>query len=174
MHATPSLLEILGHIPLFVWAILAIILSIGMKLTRTSRVATRRVVLLPLIWLAFGAWGVDSGPGLLSTAGGAWALALLAGASLVRALRWPGQVRFDAATQRFIVPGSWVPLALMLAIFALKFYAGMTQAMHPGVAAQFGFAAGTSAAFGFLSGCFLGRSLGILAARPRADTAIAA
>lgn len=174
MHPTPSLLEILNHVPLFVWGILAALVAMGVRLSRTTAMTPRRVVALPLVWLVIGLWGVKSGAGLFSPAGLAWAGGLLAGATLVRLLRWPGQVRYDATARRFIVPGSWIPLTLMLAIFAVKAYAGMTLAMHPDVAHQVGFAVGTSAVFGFLSGCFLGRSLGILSARPRVDAAVAA
>ncbi|MDH0866216.1 DUF6622 family protein [Mitsuaria sp. GD03876] len=173
-HAAPSLLDILNHIPLFVWAILAAILAMGFKLSRATTMATRRVVILPIVWLVIGLMGVRSGAGLFSPAGGAWALGLLAGAGLVRALRWPGQVRYDVAERRFHVPGSWIPMGLMLSIFVLKAYAAMTLAVHPAVAHQLGFAVGTSAAFGFLSGCFLGRSLSILSARPRPAAAVAA
>ena len=173
MQHAPSLLDILAHIPLFVWGILAAIVAMGVRMSRPMTMSTKRVVILPLVWLAFGIWGVNSASGLLSVAGLAWAAGIASGVAVIRAIGWPGQVSFDAAADRFQVRGSWVPLGLMLSIFVLKAYAAMTLAMHAGVAHQMGFIAGTSIAFGFLSGCFLGRSINILSARPRGAAAVA-
>ncbi|OWQ91366.1 hypothetical protein CDN99_09370 [Roseateles aquatilis] len=170
----PSLLDILGHIPLFVWGILAFILVMGLRQTRTTAMTARRLMILPLAWFCFGAWGVDSAFGLVSAAGLAWVLGLAGGVAAVRALKWPGNARFDDATQRFVVPGSWVPLGLMLGIFTLKFASGMSLALHPEIARHLSFAVGSSAVFGLFSGAFLGRSINILGARPRALAAVAA
>ncbi|WP_343628197.1 DUF6622 family protein [Roseateles sp.] len=173
MQHAPSLLDILAHIPLFVWGILAAIVAMGVRMSRPMTMSTKRVVILPLVWLAFGIWGVNSASGLFSVAGLAWAAGIAIGVSLIRVIGWPGQVNFDTATDRFHVRGSWFPLVVMLSIFVLKAYAAMTLAMHPAVAHQMAFVAGTSVAFGLLSGCFLGRSINILSARPRGTGAVA-
>lgn len=173
MH-TPSLLAIAAHIPTYVWVILGVILVLGLKQTRTTAMSAKRLILLPAAWFCFGAWGVDSAFGLLGAAGLAWAAGLAGGVMLVRAIGWPGQVRYDLAAHRFLVPGSWVPLGLMLGIFTLKFLSGMSLALHPEIAHHLGFAIGSSAVFGLFSGSFLGRSLNILAARPRLPAALVA
>lgn len=172
MHLSP--LDILVHVPFFVWAILLLILYFGLKQTADSAMRAKRLVVLPALWLWFGVWGVQRSFGLDGIPGLGWAAGLAVGVIAVRALRWPGNVRFDASSQRFLVPGSWIPLALMLGIFALKFAAGVGLALHPEYARQLAFSVGCSAAFGLFSGAFLGRSLNILAARPRRGEALAA
>ena len=131
-------------------------------------------VVLPALWLVFGAWGVEKSFGLDGLPGLAWLAGIVAGVLALRALRWPGHVRYDAATRRFLVPGSWVPMMLMLGIFVLKFASGMSLALHPDYAHNIVYAIAFSAAFGLFSGAFLGRAINILAHRPQASDAVAA
>lgn len=172
MHPTP--LQILSHIPGFVWAILVVILYFGLKQTSTTAMRAKRLVMLPVLWLVFGVWGVEKSFGLDGLAGLAWLLGIVAGVLTLRALRWPGNVRYDANSRRFIVPGSWVPMMLMLGIFVLKFASGMSLALHPGYAHNIVYAIAFSAAFGLFSGAFLGRAINILSHRPQASDAITA
>ncbi|WP_431288985.1 DUF6622 family protein [Roseateles chitinivorans] len=172
MHPTP--IQILSHIPGFVWAILAMILYFGLRQTRTTAMRARRLIVLPVLWLVFGAWGVEKSFGLDGLAGLAWLAGLVAGVLALRALRWPGNVRYDADTRRFIVPGSWVPMALMAGIFVLKFASGMSLALHPDYAHNTAYALAFSAVFGLFSGAFLGRALNILSHRPQTSAAVAA
>jgi len=157
---------ILSHVPAWVWAILAFILVMGFIQSRDQQMARTRLMILPLVWLAFGAWGVHNSFGLGGAPLLAWGLALIASLRLVKRSGWPGAARHDAESDRYFVPGSWLPLALMLGIFCAKFALGMSLALHPELAQDGTFAAGFSALFGALSGIFLGRSRNILARGP--------
>lgn len=170
----PTPIQILSHIPGFVWAILVVILYFGLKQTRSTAMRAKRLIVLPALWLVFGAWGVEKSFGLDGLAGLAWLLGIVAGVLTLRVLRWPGHVRYDADTRRFIVPGSWVPMALMAGLFVLKFASGMSLALHPDYAHHTAYALGFSATFGLFSGAFLGRALNILSHRPQACAAVAA
>ncbi len=165
MPSTP--LQIASHIPGFVWAILAVILYLGIKQSSDTALRARRLIVLPVLWLVFGAWGVEKSFGMDGLPGLAWLAGIGLGVLTLRALRWPGQVRYDATSRRFLVPGSWVPMILMLGIFVLKFASGMSLALHPDYAHHSAYALGFSAAFGLFSGAFLGRAINILAVRPR-------
>lgn len=160
MNNTPSLSIILAHVPTWVWGILAFILVMGWRQSRRSAMGPARLLMLPAAWLVFGAWGVQSAYGLGSPAALAWLAGLGASVWLVRRSGWPGRVSQEAG--RFIVPGSWWPLALMLGLFAAKFATGMSLALHPEWARQLAFSATTSALFGLFSGAFIGRTLNIL------------
>lgn len=158
------------HVPTWVWGILAFVIVMGLLQSRDQQMARTRVLIVPLVWLGFGAWGVEQSFGLAALPLLAWGLGLAASLQLVRRSGWPGRVAFDAATNRFFVPGSWAPMALMMTIFVAKFALGMSLGMRPALAGSAVFAAGFSALFGALSGVFLGRSRNILAsaAAPRA------
>ncbi|RQO56357.1 hypothetical protein DBR47_17685 [Paucibacter sp. KBW04] len=156
------LLAILGHVPLWVWAILALLLALGLKQSRDQHLPRARLALLPMIWLAYGVWGVHSAFGASAHTLLAWALALIVSLKLMRELGAPAGSRFDSASQQFFVPGSWLPLAVMLSLFCAKFALGLSLALRPELAANSVVAMGFSALFGALSGCLLGRARNIL------------
>lgn len=159
----PSLLTILSFVPLWVWAILALILVLGTLQTRPQLMKPRRLVILPAVWLVYGAWGVQASFGLSAAAVLAWLAGLALSVLAMRRSGWPGQARFVPELARYRVPGSWWPLALMLSLFAAKFALGMSLALQPNLARELSVALGFSVVFGLLSGALLGRSLNILA-----------
>jgi hypothetical protein len=163
MLSLPFISIVLSRVPVWVWALLALILVMGLIQSRDQRMTRARLVMLPLAWLGFGAWGVLSTFGLHAAPLLAWLATLASAVWLLQRSGWPGAARFETAQQRFFVPGSWWPLALMLGIFTAKFALGMSLALEPGLAHSAPVAGGFSALFGALSGVFLGRSRNILA-----------
>ena len=157
---------ILSHIPTWVWAIFAALIVMGVIQSRDQFASAKRLLILPLVWMVFGIWGIYSAFGLQAAPLVAWGLGLATSATLVLRSGWPGSARFDAMRGQFFVPGSWLPLGLMMSIFIGKFALGMSLAMQPAVAHNIVAAVGFSAAFGLLSGTFLGRSRAILGRAP--------
>lgn len=153
---------ILANVPVWVWAILAFVIVMGLRLSREQHMSRGRLMLVPAIWLVYGAWGVENSFGLAAAPLLAWATGLATSVALVRRSGWASQARVQAGL--YVVPGSWVPLALMLSIFCAKFALGMGLAMNPALAHQTSAAVGFSVLFGLLGGAFLGRSLNILGA----------
>ncbi len=153
---------VLSHVPAWVWVILAFIALMGWLQSRDQQPSRARVLILPLLWAGFGAWGIQNTFGLTLMPWLAWAAGLLLGAGLIIHSGWPGLAGFNPSRQRFFVPGSWLPLALMLGIFLGKFALGMSLALHAELAGSTSFAVGFSSFFGLLGGVFLGRSRNIL------------
>ncbi len=153
-------LTILQHTPVWVWAILVALLWAGMMQTVARTVTLRRATLLPASMLALSLWGVVSafGPG---PALAAWALGGLAAAGGSLHAAGPRGARWSAAGQVFHLPGSWVPLALMLGIFCIKFGVGVSLGLQPGLRVSVGFAPCASLAYGVVSGVFAGRALAL-------------
>ena len=158
MPRTDFLLAILQHTPVWVWRLLAALLSLGIWQAFPRTVTLRRATLLPVAMLALSLWGVvsvfASGQALA-----AWALGGLAAASWSLRAGSPRGVHWSAAEQVFRMPGSWVPLALILGIFCTKFGVGMSLAQHPDLRSASAFALGTSLAYGVFSGLFAGRAI---------------
>ena len=154
-------LDIAAHVPTWVWAILGYIVVMGLKQTKEMQLSKLRLIALPGFWLIFGAWGVIGHYGWVSLPTAVWIGGLALGLTFV--LRTVSiNARYDAETSRYVVPGSWLPLALMLSIFCAKFAQGVTLAMHPQWGAMLSVQLATGLLFGTISGCMLGRSASIL------------
>ena len=150
-------LGILQHTPVWVWPLLAALMALGVMQAFARTVALRRITLLPVAMLALSLWGVasvfGSGPALV-----AWALGGLAAAAWSLRRGAAAGARWSAAEQAFRLPGSWVPLMLILGIFCTKFGVGVSLALHPQLRATPDFAIGVSLAYGAFSGIFAGRA----------------
>ena len=92
----------------------------------------------------------------------AWALGLLISLLGLTRQAAPSGSRFNAQTQQYFVPGSWLPLALMMAVFAAKFALAMSLSLKPEWAQQAEIAWGFSAGFGALGGVLLARAWRVL------------
>ncbi len=169
MSSTQSLLAIVQHTPPWVWALLAALLALGLAQARARRVGPTRAALLPAAMLAWSLWGVATSFGS-APALPAWAAGASAAALATRRLGAPAGTRWSAQAHAFQLPGSWLPLALILALFCCKFATGALLALRPALGADPAFATGASLAFGAFSGVFAGRALALLRlAPPRAS-----
>jgi hypothetical protein len=149
----------------WVWGLLAALLVLGISQLRTRMVSLRRIVILPTAMLVFGLYGLFSafgGHGQLGTVLGAWLLAAVAAAALLQQTAAPAGTRFDAALQTFAVPGSVVPLLLILGIFMTKYVVGIELALQPAQASDTGFVLPVALLYGVFNGVFAGRALRLL------------
>ena len=121
----------------------------------------RRVTVVPLVLLGLSLSGVFSAFGHFPVAFGGWAAGV--GAALVFGRQFIAVRGAAWSSQRGMlqVPGSWVPLALMVGLFAVKYVVGVSLAMHPERAAEAAFALVVSVAYGSFSGLFLARTMAL-------------
>ena len=98
----------------------------------------------------------------LITALAAWACAWVA--VVVIGLAWvpSRRVAYDASTAHFTVPGSWMPLALMMGIFFFKYAVAVVHAMKPGILETTTAVAVVAGTYGLFSGLFMARALRVL------------
>ncbi|MBS0315875.1 MAG: hypothetical protein JSR49_01980 [Proteobacteria bacterium] len=155
------LMQILIHTPLWVFALFLLLLWLGMRQMLPHQVKLPRATLLPLAMVGLSLYGVASAfgqspGGPLALAGWAIGAAVLAPVVLLRAL--PAGVRYDAANRRFQLPGSVVPLVLMMGIFCVKYAVGVKLALDPALAQHAGFALAIGTAYGAFSGTFAARA----------------
>lgn len=156
------LIEILRHTPLWVWALLTLLLVLGWSQTRDRDVAVRRLVILPLVMLGLGLSTLWPAMRQLPAVAAPW---LACGAlAFIAAARWlvPRDARWNAATRRLQVPGSAWPMALIMATFLLKYSIGVFQGLQPAAASAPGYLAALAAVSGALSGLWLGRAHAML------------
>lgn len=148
-------MQILQHIPVWVFALLIGLIALGLVQTRTRHIRKQRLLGINIALTVFTLVGVVQQWRLTP-----WlALSLLSWATMGLLVAWalgqgaaPEGARFEPETRRFTVPGSWLPLTLFMTIFACKFAVGMTTAMAPDLLDSLSAAIGVSALYGLLSG----------------------
>jgi len=161
-----TLLQILQGTPAHVWALLAGLIVLGVSQSRPRTLGSTRVALLPLVLIALSLAGVASSFGIGAAALLAWlaglGVALAAAPRLLPAPRARWTERRDAVH----VAGSWLPLALVVGLFAIKYVAGASLAMHPALSHETLFAVPVGFAYGLFSGTFAARGWQMWRARP--------
>jgi hypothetical protein len=156
---------VLKGTPTWVWGLLAALAALGLSQARTRNVSLTRMAVMPLAMPALSVWGMVSAFShspqftyvLL-----AWGVCFALTAGLVGLGRPAAGARFDAANRGFHVPGSWLPLLLILAIFGVKYVVGADLAMQPMLAQDGGYSLVVAALYGVFSGGFVGRAARLL------------
>jgi hypothetical protein len=163
--------SILSGTPTWVWFLLVLLLSLGLRQTLTQTATLRRITLMPAALVALSLYGTVTVFGDQPLALLVWAKAAAVSAYLV--LRRPAATgtRFDLASQTFTLPGTWAPLALMMTIFCTKYAVGITNAINPGLLHSTTVALVVSAIYGLSSGMLIGRALRLWRLAAAADAA---
>jgi hypothetical protein len=160
------LLQILHRTPPWVFALFAALVFLGIQQSRPRRMPLARVTILPLVLVGLSLSGIGSSFGADAPAFAAWAGAVAVAVLLnLCVVHWPRGVSYDPATREFLVPGSWLPLAVMMAIFFTRYAVNVALAVAPGFAALAWLPVAVSCAYGLMSGAFLARALRIVAAK---------
>lgn len=173
-----AIVDVVRQTPLWVGGIAAGLAWLGLSATQDRQVHFNRLVALPLCMTGLALWGVQSAfgsTGQLAALLALWALCAVAMLALARRAAPPPGTRYDAATRSFHLPGSWVPMALIAAVFLMKYGIGVQLAMEPALAHQSAFAFTVTALYGGMSGLFMARTLRVLRCmRQAANGALAA
>ncbi|MFK0379122.1 DUF6622 family protein [Pandoraea sp. NPDC090278] len=151
----------LSHVPIWVWGLLVALIAVGLLATRPRQKTVWQALTMPLAMTAFSIFGVVSTFATNVPALIAWCSAVVVTVALRAALGWWGNVRWDPASRRVHLPGSWLPLVWILSIFVAKFTVAVAVAIHPDLMKHGGFAAWVCLTYGTFSGIFLGRMLAI-------------
>lgn len=160
------LINIFTHTPVYVWAILALLVYRGVIAARDREVGVRKLYIIPLLMLALSLQGVLAKFGAAVLPLAAWS----AGAAAMTLLIWRfGRARVSAgATAGMVrVQGSWAPMVMMMVIFLAKYALAVALAIQPHAADNAVFAATACALFGVFSGYFLGCLARDMGAIPR-------
>ncbi|MEP6873277.1 MAG: DUF6622 family protein [Burkholderiales bacterium] len=152
-------IAIIQHTPAWVWGLLAALIALGLWQTRDREMTLTRVTILPLVLIALSLSGVLSAFGHFPLALGGWAAGVGAALAFGRQFVAVRGARWSAQAGLLHVPGSWLPLALIVGLFCIKYVAGASLALHPALAHDATFAGVCSLAYGSFSGLFLARAM---------------
>jgi uncharacterized membrane protein len=154
-----GLLPIVRNTPSWAWLLLAGLVSAGLTQVRERSASLVRVSVLPIALVLFSLFSAVSAFGrspAMPEALWLWAMS----AAAITALIAPGQAsgQFDVASRTYRLPGSWLPLALMVGIFLVRYTVAVRLALHPSLVMDASFVLPVASLYGALSGIFLGRA----------------
>jgi hypothetical protein len=155
------LTQILTRTPPYVWAILALILVLGIMQLRVRTISRIQLLLMPAAMLALSIFTVASNFGTSFETIPAW-IAGVAASHFFNTSVFKGPHGVTSNGTAFQVPGSVVPLLIMLAIFLTNYTLGVTRAIAPHLFEAAAFKLAISLALGGLSGLLLSRARYIL------------
>ena len=156
------IINILSHTPIWVWGLLAALVALGFSQTRPRHVTPWRLLMLPLVLLGLGLWSMAPGFMVLPLAALVWLAALGAGVALLAGRPPRAGAEWLPAEQRIRLPGSWMPMLLILVVFSLRYAANVGMAINPGWRNAPEVLLPLALLYGGFSGLLLGRALALL------------
>lgn len=170
------LVPILQRTPIWVWSLLAGLLWLGASQLRDRQTGLVRALLTPLAMTVLSVYGVASvfaPAGQAAAALGTW---LVAAAAIAALALWiqptpPAGTQYLPQVRGFGIPGSSMPLGLILGIFLTKYCVGVELALQPTLANSSEFALQIGMLYGVFNGLLAARALRLwrLAQQPGTD-----
>jgi hypothetical protein len=145
-----------ASIPVWPFALLAVLLAVGYRQSRSRIVQPATLVRWAVVMLALSLYGVTAtfGAGIVPVL--AWAVGFATSVRLGAPLLAPRGLSREGGAVR--LPGSWVPMGLMVGIFLAKSGLGFAMGVHAQVLHEAWFIAAACAGLGLLSGAFSARA----------------
>jgi len=151
--------EVLARTPAWVFVLLTFLILLGFLQSRTRHVRIELAFLLPVLMFIWSMSGVIINASRPVMTFLCWCAGwILSAALFVRRGNVNGD-EFDRTTRRFVIRGTWMPLFLMLCIFATRYYINVATGMHMSIIESAYFGAATRFVLGVWSGFFVARSL---------------
>ncbi|MEP7043083.1 MAG: DUF6622 family protein [Dokdonella sp.] len=123
------IVEILHHTPVWVFALFAYLVWIGLSRLQPCVRDVRRVYIVPVVFIVWGLSGLMQRADVLPHAGSNWLFGAALGALLGLLLQQRMQV--DHVRGRVLQPASVVPLMRNLAIFGSHYLLNVAAALNP-------------------------------------------
>ena len=120
-----SLIKIFSGVPIWVWAILAYLIYVGLQALKPRLIGLQRLIVMPLILIA-AKFRMFSEPK-------AWIyFAFFIGSALIGFLVIrKADIKIYKDRKKILTPGSPLILLILISIFFTRFYAGYLQATNP-------------------------------------------
>jgi hypothetical protein len=125
-------MSVLLKAPIWVWPLLAVLILLGVQSARPRTLSGAAVFVWPVMMTMLSVYGLVSTYRANRAAWESWLFGFVAAIAIdIIFGRGGGAVLYDAHTRRFEVPGSWMPLALILTLFCTRFAIGVANARFP-------------------------------------------
>ena len=149
------MLDILQGTPLWVYAVYLWICYYGIKACLGGRENRRSLMIVPVVLVVWSLMSLT--PSILSSS--AWGGGAVLG-SLVGMLLFNAEgARLEGNGETLVLPGTWKTLLISQLFFAVKYYFGYQQAVHPLLLSTSEMLVAVGGVSGFTVGLFCGRAV---------------
>lgn len=153
-----SVETIMSRTPVWVWILLAYLVSRGLKALKGGMAPLSRLAIVPAVFTVWGLLHLFKEPSAGWVTGLAWLVGAAAGLGIGIVLARNSGMTVDRLQKTVTLPGSVVPLGLILLSFASKFWLSFELATtHPGLDSMYIILDGLVS--GLVAGIFAGRFL---------------
>lgn len=154
--------DILRHTPVWIFFLFTFLIIVGWIQTKPRNINLSRLLIIPTVMILLSIIGVLASFGMNIMSMAFWLTGVVAAITLHWIFKYPGQVTYNKDTKIFSIPGSWIPLALMMLIFFTKYFIGASIAIHPEIKTISSFIIISCLILGFASGSFFSRAFFIV------------
>ncbi|MGF6772312.1 hypothetical protein P3T18_004800 [Paraburkholderia sp. GAS199] len=154
-----SLTAIVHGTPAWVWVLLAVLLSRGFKALKSATVPLSKLAIVPLIFAAWGIAHLISEPLAGWTAALAWMTGAFVGVAAGVIIASQSRFIVDPVARTVMLPGSVLPLLLIVGTFASRFWLGFEMATVTDASLLGTFILIDAVVSGAVAGLFAGRFL---------------
>jgi hypothetical protein len=153
--------QILSHTPIWVYGLFFTLLVFGLMQTRTRTVKMLPALLMPIGMIALSISGIYFSFGLRTIPLAAWATSVAIATAVGYIFFSDKRIHCEATGGRFFIPGSWVPLVVIMGIFFTKYVYAVMYATNAHISTPVLIGA-LSALYGVFSGYFSSRALNLI------------
>lgn len=162
------LTEILANTPTWVFVLFFALVYLGYVQSRSRNLSAARIAMVPIALGAFSLYGVFSAFGKHAIAIPGWGIGIGIALLLNGVLKQPRGAAYINAERTYLVPGSWIPMALIMTMFFTRYIVTVALTLNAALGDEAIFAASVCLFYGLLSGTFFARALSILGSRRKA------
>lgn len=143
--------------PWWVYVLVIYFVKVGFDATKTRTVPFKTLFILPIVFTGLSIETLISSVEINYITLSAYFIALAIGASVGWILVRNQNFKIDKKRSLIQLPGSWLPLGIILGVFSAKYYFGYSLAVHPEKANDLSFAIMMLGVSGACTGLFIGR-----------------
>ncbi|HEY3599376.1 MAG TPA: DUF6622 family protein [Paraburkholderia sp.] len=166
-----SVEEIVRGTPVWVWILLAYLVSRGIKALKGGTAALSKLAIIPLVFAVWGIAHLVTEPSAGWQAGLAWIIGAAVGLPVGAVLAHKTRFTVDRVQKTVTLPGSAIPLVLILVTFGSKFWLAVHLATSSPLTTDSTYVVLDGLVSGLVAGIFAGRFL-IYCLRFRSETGL--
>ena len=143
--------------PWWVYVLFIYLVQRGISASKTQVVSIKKLTILPLVFVALSIHTLMTSFHVNAMVIGVWLASIILGSIIGWLLICQHQFKIDRKNWLIQLPGSWMTLILILAIFISKYYFSYQLGSDPELANQTGFEFSMLGITGICTGLFVGR-----------------